>query len=128
MFGLIRKYIAGKRRARQMSSITAYASYLDALHQRRFSNADRARFMLLWCDIAEICDLPPNALSEDFEIASLRKPPKSWLTLDDKVDDLDYLILTESRGLPPPRSKPKTIGGVLDYLLQASPDEESAGF
>jgi hypothetical protein len=126
MLSLVRKYFTGRRRARQLSSVAAHASYLDGLHQRRFPETDRDRFRLLWCEIAEICGLSPGALREDLEIASLRSAPKSWLTFDDKLDDLDYLVLTESRDLPPPRPKPTTIGGVLDYLLQARQVEEIA--
>ncbi|HEY0466314.1 MAG TPA: hypothetical protein VGC79_19020 [Polyangiaceae bacterium] len=105
-----------------MASIAAHAKFLNALHQRRFASTDKERFMLLWCEIAEICGLAPNELRENAEIASLRSTPRSWLSYDDRLEDLDYLIISESRDLPPPRPKPRTIGEVLDYLLQEQQD------
>jgi hypothetical protein len=126
MFRAIRKHFTRKRRERQTYSVAAHMAYLEALHRRRFPDTDKDRFMSLWCEIAEICRLSPDALHEDLKIASLRSVSTSWLSSDNRLENLNHLVLIESRDLPPPRPKPATIGGVLDYLLQARQDEEIA--
>ena len=100
-----------------------HSEFLDRLRRRRFPEADAERFARLWCEMAEVCGLSPDDLHEDLELASLRSAPGSWLSFDDRLEDLNYLILVESRELAPPRPKPTTIGGVLDYLLKARGEE-----
>jgi hypothetical protein len=56
---------------------------------------------------------------EDLMIASLRPASTSWLSSDNRLENLNDLALIESRDLPLPRPKPTRIGEGLDYLLQA---------
>ena len=123
MFRAIISHFTRERRERQAPSVVAHMAYLDALHRRRFPDTDKDRFMSLWCEIAEICRLSPDALHEDLKIASLRPVSTSWLNSDNTLENINHLFLIESRDLPPPRPKPTTIGGVLDYLLQARQSE-----
>jgi hypothetical protein len=121
--GRLRRHFDRKRRARHRELMARHSEFLEKLRMRRFPESDAERFALLWCEMAEVCGLSPVDLREDLELASLRSAPRSWLSLSDRLEDLNYLVLVESRELAPPRPKPTTIGGVLDYLLNARGEE-----
>lgn len=83
---------------------------------RRFADADRVEFARLWCEIATICDVDPLKLHEDDSLRELC--PEPLLTFDLKLQELEALVIQESRELPPPRRRPNTVGEIIDYLLQ----------
>lgn len=116
----IRAHNRRKRLERQQSAIAAHASYLDAVYRRRFPGTNKVRFELLWCEIAEVCRVTPGELHEDDKIADRCPPSNDLFSSDNRLDDLEYIILTESRNAAPPKQRPETIGQVLDYLLQAN--------
>jgi hypothetical protein len=118
MFDRIRAHFRRTRVERLQSVIAAHAGFLESVYRRRFPKAERARFELLWCEVAEVCRVVPDALHEDDKIADRCPAPRGWLSTDTRLDDLEYLVMTESRGMPPPKLRPETIGQVLDYLLR----------
>ena len=113
-----------RRLERQRPAIDAHAAYLDAVHSRRFPAADKVRFELLWCEIAEVCRVTPAELHEDDKIADRCPPSKSILSSDTRLEDLEYIVVTESRNMAPPKQSPETIGEVLDYLLQPTSEHD----
>jgi hypothetical protein len=45
------------RLGRMESVFAAHADFLDHVYARSFTGTDKTRFMLLWCEMAEICRL-----------------------------------------------------------------------
>jgi hypothetical protein len=130
MVGLLRpfKRMLERIRARSLRQrlecmepvFAAHADFLDRVYARSCNGTDKTRFMLLWCEMAEVCHVPPTSLHEDDQIADRFPGPTGWRTeLNNPLEDLVYLVTMESRQLPLPASPPKTIGDVLRYLLQA---------
>jgi hypothetical protein len=118
IFQRIRAHFKGKRVEHQRATIDLYAEFLDNVYRRRFRGTDKARFDFLWCEIAEVSRVRPDLLHEDDLISDRCPGQQSWLSSDTRLDDLEYVIMTESQGRPPPKRRPQTIGDVLDYLLQ----------
>ena len=125
MFERIRAHFRRSRFERQQPAMSAHAAFLDGVHTRRFAGTDKRRFEHLWCEIAEVCKVKPDTLHEDDKIVDRCPPPRSWLSSDTRLDDLEYVIMSESRKSPPPKQRPETIGQVLDYLLQPDPEESA---
>lgn len=123
MFERIRCHFRRNRIARQQSTVAAHSTFLSDVYERRFPGTDKARFELLWCEVAEICGVAPDTLHEDDTVANRCPPPKGWLSSDTRLDDLEYIIVTESRGRPPWKRRPETIGEILDYLLERDPSD-----
>jgi hypothetical protein len=118
MLARIRAYFRRERERQQQPSMAAHAAFIDDVYNRRFAGADKSRFALLWCEIAEACKLPVNALHEDDELSERCPRSGSLLSSEHRLEDLEYLITMESRGKPPPQKTFKTIGDVVDYLLE----------
>jgi hypothetical protein len=91
---------------------------LEAIRARRFADADRGEFARLWCEIATICDVDPLKLHEDDLLRDLC--PEPLLTFNLKIQELEALVMQETQDLPPPRSRPNTVGEVVDYVLELS--------
>jgi hypothetical protein len=67
--------------------------------------------------MAEIVQIGVDELQAETELRSLLSPAKKGWWETSVQDDIEYLIATESRGLPPPGKELRTIRDVLDYLL-----------
>jgi len=121
MLGKVRAHFRRRRLEHQRPVIARYANVLDGIYRRRFEGADKERFEFLWCEIAEVCRVLPDELHEDDQI-SVRCPSGEG-SLTSRLEDLAFVIMSESRDLPPPK-KQETIGDVLDYLLQPNPEDD----
>jgi hypothetical protein len=119
----IRAHFRKRRMQRQRPTIEANAAFLSSVHSRLFPASERSRFELLWCEIADICEVHPTALCEDMDIGALASDRKDWIFAPSRMEELEHLILIESEGRPPPRERPATIGDILEYLL-GSPDHQ----
>jgi hypothetical protein len=117
MLTWVRSYFVGRRRERTRSTIESNVTHLEAVYQRRFNDSDRDRFMRLWCEIAEVLEVPVDVLHEDAEIKEYFSSVRGRWWRTSRQDDLEYLIMAESRRQPPPSHELKTIADVLDYLL-----------
>lgn len=107
--------------SRTSTDVRSYAE-LRHIHERRFQGTDSERFVRLWCEIAHLCRVSPLELHEGDRIDVLC-PPGRFLGLvlpHEALEEVTALIIAESRGRPPPRSRPSTVGEVLDYLLESS--------
>jgi hypothetical protein len=100
--------------------IAQHTKFLDDIYRRRFRGTNKARFEFLWLEVAEVCRVRPEELHEDDRISDRCPGRQGWLSSDTRLDDLEFVIMSESRETPPPRTKPQTIGEVLDYLLQTN--------
>jgi hypothetical protein len=124
IFGRVRAHFRRKRIEHHRPTIAQNAKTLDDIYRRRFGGKDKERFEFLWCEIAEVCRVRPDELHEDDQISDRCPGRQSWLSSDTRLDDLEFVIMSESQGVPPPRTKPKTIGEVLDYLLQPNREDD----
>ena len=100
---------------------------LRHIHERRFAGSDAERFVRLWCEIASLCDVSPLDMHENERLGELC-PQSRWLGFvhpSARQENLEALVLMESRHLPPPTVPPTTVGDVLDYLLGTVPPRES---
>jgi hypothetical protein len=100
---------------------------LKHIHERRFVGSDAERFRRLWCEIASLCEVSPLEMHENDRLGD-RCPQSRWLRLvhpGARQENLEALVLMESRHLPPPTVLATTIGDVLDYLLGTIPLRES---
>jgi hypothetical protein len=122
IFGRLRAHFRRKRLEHQRPVIARYAKVLDDIYRRRFEGTDKDRFQFLWCEIAEVCRVRPDDLHEDDQISERCAGRQGWFL--SRLDDLEFVIMSESQALPPPRTQPKTIGEVLDYLLQPDPEDD----
>lgn len=122
ILGRLRAHFRRKRLEHQRPVIAQYAKTLDDIYRRRFEGSDKERFEFLWCEIAEVCRVRPDELHEDDQISD--RCPSGQGSLLSPLEDLSFVIMSESQALPPPRTKPKTIGEVLDYLLQPDPEDD----
>jgi hypothetical protein len=64
----------------------------------------------------------PHELHEDDQVSD--RCPSGEGSLSSRLEDLAFVIMSESRDVPPPRKQPETIGQVLDYLLQPNPEDD----
>jgi hypothetical protein len=94
-----------------------HADFLAKVYLRSFQDRDERRFKFLWCEIAEACHVAVDELHENDAISTLCPGKQGWLSRDHRLDDLEYIILRDSRGRPPPAQPPQTIGDVIRYLL-----------
>jgi hypothetical protein len=120
MIGWIRKKVGRYRRERMRSTVERHASHLESIHDCQFADSDRERFMLLWCEMAEVFRVSVHGLSADTELRSLLSAKKTRWWEPSCQDDLEYLIAMESRGRPPPEAELRTVGDVLAYLLPSN--------
>jgi len=76
----------------------------------------------LWCEIAHLCGVSPLEMHENNPPEELC-PPHRVLGLVEPnavLEEISALIMAESRGRPAPKTRPNTVGDVLDYLLGTS--------
>jgi hypothetical protein len=102
---------------------------LRDIHQRRFAGSDAERFTRLWCEVAAICNVSPLEMHEDKRVVDLC-PPWRLLGLTEpspRLENLEALIMEESKDRPPPESTMWTVGEVLDYLLESSTGPAGVG-
>jgi hypothetical protein len=107
-----------RRIAQHGGAIQKHAVFLKDMHARYLTGSDFARFAFIWCEIAAVCERSPDAIRVEEPIAVLC-PSSSFLGLihNPRLDDLEYLIMLESRALPPPEEVPKLVMDVLRYLV-----------
>jgi hypothetical protein len=108
-----------RRRWEQVrEKVEAAAPHLETIYRTRFANGDRERFFLLWGEIADVLGLPVCEMAVDVELRQhlLQRRRKWWEP--SCQDDLEYLIAVESRGRRPPATEMRTVGDVIDYLLE----------
>lgn len=91
---------------------------LETIRARRFAIADKEEFARIWCEIATICDVDPLKLHEDNLLRELC--PESPLSFNLRMQELEALVLQETKERRPPRSRPNTVGEVIDYVLELS--------
>jgi len=118
MLKWIRNRAERHRRERVRSTIEANANCLEAKYRSRFAGCDKERFSLLWCEIAEILNVPVHELLVETELGRRLAQHRTRWWQTSRQDDLEYLIAMESRGRRPPASVLRTVGDVLDYLLE----------
>jgi hypothetical protein len=99
----------------------AHSDKLWMLFRRCYPAVNAERFMVLWCELAELCGVSPEELSENDLIAERYSHRRGGLLRTSAMEDIEQLILTESRGQPPPHRIPETVRDVLDYLLLGEP-------
>jgi hypothetical protein len=107
--------------SRSPIDVRSYAE-LKHIHRRRFHGTDPERFARLWCAVAHRCRVSPLEMNETSRVDELC-PPRRFLGLvvpDQALEEVTALVIAESRGRPPPRSRPSTVADVLDYLLGTS--------
>lgn len=115
---LIRRMLT-RLRSRQAAAEASYEE-LRHIHQRRFAKTDPERFVRLWCEIADICEVSPRSLHENSNLADLC-PPFRLLGLvepSSRNEALEALVMAETRGKAPPARRPTTVGEMLDYMLE----------
>jgi hypothetical protein len=122
IFGRVRAHFRQKRLEHHRPVIAQYAKTLDDVYRRGFEGTDKERFEFLWCEIAEVCRVRPDEVHEH-DLVSERCPSGEG-SLSSRLEDLAFVIMSESRDLPPPKKQPETIGDVLDYLLQPNPEDD----
>ena len=122
IFGRLRAHFKRKRLEHQRPVIARHATILDDIYRRRFEGRDKDRFEFLWCEIAEVCRVRPDELHEDDQVSD--RCPSGQGSLSSPLEDLAFVIISESRDLPPPKEQHETIGDVLDYLLQPNPEDD----
>ena len=95
---------------------------LRHVHERRFPASDPERFVRLWCEVADLCGVLPLEMHEDDRPEELFPPDRVLGLVEPNValEEISALIMAESRGRPPPKTRPNTVGEVLDYLLGTS--------
>ena len=89
---------------------------LEPLRTRRFPTAAPDRLARLWSEIARICGVDPLQLHEDDRITKLC-PGQGALDLNLKIMELEALVAAESKHMPPPATRPQTVGDIIDYLI-----------
>jgi hypothetical protein len=89
---------------------------LDAVYERRFRHADRARFIRLWREVARIVRVSPLELGEDDVLAVLASDASRFPHT--VMDQLADLATEESTGVPDQTLT--TVGELMDWLLARS--------
>ncbi len=112
-FESVKKWFFGAERARFSD---ATPEQLEALRARRFPTAAPDRFAVLWSEVAKICGVDPLQLHEDDPISTLC-PSQGALDLNLRIMELEALVAAESKQMPPPATRPQTVGDVIDYLI-----------
>ena len=86
---------------------------LDSIHERRFGNADRARFNHLWRELSRVLRVSPKELNENDVLETLAGAASRFPYTT--MDLLSDLTSEESVGVP---DRPlKTVGDLMDWLL-----------
>lgn len=88
---------------------------LEQIRAASFPDAEEDRFATLWCAVAEIIDIDPLKMRAEDRVIDLC-PNSRWPSINGKIQNLEALVLAESRDCPPPPKTMVTIGDIIDYL------------
>jgi hypothetical protein len=89
---------------------------LKDIHQRRFAKSPPERFTQLWCEVANLCEVSPRSIDENSRIDHLGdRRPGPWSDL--RFQELEAFIAAESTSRTAPSAQFRTVGDVMDYLL-----------
>ena len=88
---------------------------LEPIRAARFPGTAPDRFAVLWCAVAEIIGVDVLTMRAEDCVIDLC-PNSRWLGFNARIENLEALVLDESRNRPPPLKKMETIGDIIDYL------------